>query len=98
MSKDGKAEGLTCIEAGALGGRKVLALYGREHYQRAGRKGQAEFRKRYTREDRRRFGSMGGRPKKWHYMGEGANLNDRRKGKPARSSSPLPPLQYSRAG
>lgn len=36
---------LTCSEAGRLGGLVTLARYGREHYRRAGHKGQAVFRR-----------------------------------------------------
>lgn len=61
---------LTCKQAGKAGGLSTKFKYGIEHYRRAGRKGQAGFRDRYTQEDRRRFGAMGGRPRKQPYMGE----------------------------
>jgi len=50
--------------AGHLGGAKTAALHGRNHFVNAGKRGQRVFRQRYTREDRSRWGKLGGRPKK----------------------------------
>jgi len=57
---------LTCREAGRLGGLETLRRCGREHFSRAGRRGQNSFRARYGRGDRRRWGRLGGRPRKHH--------------------------------
>jgi hypothetical protein len=55
---------ITVSEAGRLGGLETLRRYGRQHFVAVGRRGQEVMARYYTAEDRRRWGSMGGRPKK----------------------------------
>jgi len=55
---------LTVREAGRIGGLTTLARHGLAHYREAGRKGQAELAKRCGPVQRRRWGAMGGRPKR----------------------------------
>lgn len=51
-------------EAGRLGGLETLRRHGRQHFVAAGCRGQEVIAHYYTAEDRRRWGSLGGRPKK----------------------------------
>lgn len=62
-SKTGK-ESITVSDAGRLGGLETLRRHGRQHFAAAGRRGQEVVAHYYTAEDRRRWGSLGGRPKK----------------------------------
>jgi hypothetical protein len=55
---------LTVREAGRIGGLSPLARHGLAHYREAGRKGQAELAKWCGPAQRRRWGTMGGRPKR----------------------------------
>jgi hypothetical protein len=55
---------LTVREAGRIGGLSTLARHGLAHYREAGRKGQAELAKWCGPAQRRRWGTMGGRPKR----------------------------------
>ena len=57
-------ESITVSEAGRLGGLETLRRHGRQHFVAAGRRGQEVIARYYTAEDRRRWGSLGGRPKK----------------------------------
>jgi len=50
--------------AGYLGGIQTLSKYGRNHFVVAGSLGQKVFAHRYTSDDRRRWGKMGGRPRR----------------------------------
>jgi hypothetical protein len=50
--------------AGRLGGIETLTRHGRKHFVDAGRLGQKALAQRYTHDDRRRWGRMGGRPRK----------------------------------
>jgi hypothetical protein len=59
---------LTVREAGALGGSITYARYGKEHFQAIGRKGQANLATKISSEQRRTWGSMGGRPRKRRYL------------------------------
>ena len=61
---------MTVSTSGHLGGLETLRCHGQEHFVNAGRLAQAQFSKRYTSEDRRKFGSMRGRPKKQRYTEE----------------------------
>ena len=54
--------GMACAQAGRLGGLSTKSRHGIEHFKMAGRKGQAAFAKKYTTDDRRRWGERGGRP------------------------------------
>jgi len=54
-------------EAGARGGTATYAKHGSEHFRAIGRKGQASLATRVSSEQRRAWGSMGGRPKKRRY-------------------------------
>jgi len=58
------SERISVRTAGHMGGTKTAALHGRNHFVNAGKLGQKVFRERYTREDRSRWGKLGGRPKK----------------------------------
>lgn len=89
--KQAGIEGLSCREAGLLGGLTTLGRYGVEHYREAGRKGQAKIATKYSSVDRRRWGQRGGRPAKAHRQeaGEKGKFDDRRMGaRPASSLSP----------
>lgn len=55
---------ITVSEAGRLGGLETLRRYGRQHFVTAGRRGQEVFAQHYATEDRRCWGSLGGRPKR----------------------------------
>lgn len=72
MSKKQQFAGLTVSEAGRLGGLITLARHGIAHYQKAGRKGQAKLATKCTTDQRRSWGTLGGRPKKirFHDLGE----------------------------
>ena len=63
---------LSVKDAGRLGGLTTLARHGLDHYREAGRKGQAKLAARFGKAQRRRWGSMGGRPRKrrLNHMGE----------------------------
>ncbi|MFQ6121968.1 MAG: hypothetical protein ACE5LA_02785 [Dehalococcoidales bacterium] len=63
---------LTVQEAGRFGGLATLRRHGIDHYRRAGRKGQAKLAARFGKAQRRRWGAMGGRPKRVRFtnMGE----------------------------
>ena len=63
---------LTVSEAGRRGGLTTLSRYGREHFQKAGRKGQASLSAKLTQDQRREWGRQGGRPRKKRYRGEEA--------------------------
>ena len=67
MEKVVKEEGpdkISVRAAGHLGGIRTAALHGRAHFINAGKRGQRVFCQLYTREDRSRWGKLGGRPKK----------------------------------
>jgi len=55
---------ITVSQAGRLGGLETLRRHGRYHFVRAGRLGQQVIAHHYTTEDRRHWGSLGGRPRK----------------------------------
>ena len=55
---------ITVSEAGRLGGLETLRRHGRQHFVTAGRCGQEVIARYYTTEDRRHWGSLGGRPKR----------------------------------
>lgn len=57
----------TVQEAGARGGLTTYFRYGRKYFQAIGRKGQASLATRTTPQDRRAWGSLGGRPQKHPY-------------------------------
>jgi hypothetical protein len=57
-------ESITVSDAGRIGGLETLRRHGRQHFVAAGRRGQEVVAHYYTAEDRRRWGSLGGRPKK----------------------------------
>jgi len=61
--KTGK-KSITVSEAGRLGGLETLRRHGRQHFVTAGHRGQEVITHHYTTEDRRRWGTLGGRPKK----------------------------------
>jgi hypothetical protein len=86
---------LTVSEAGRMGGMSTANRYGREHYSAIGHLGQLVFATKFTTEDRRRWGRLGGRPKRLHYSGENGKLRQRRQGEPARSYSILPHKDYN---
>lgn len=69
------AYGLTVREAGRLGGLTTLARHGIIHYKDAGKKGQAVLSAMCTSEQRRFWGSMGGRPKKPKLFYQGGEEN-----------------------
>lgn len=54
----------TTRQAGRLGGLTTLSRHGILFYREIGRKGQSSFTAKYTTEDRRRWGKLGGRPRK----------------------------------
>lgn len=62
MPTDNK-ESITVSEAGRLGGLETLRRHGRQHFAVAGRRGQEVIAHRYSTDDRRRWGRLGGRPK-----------------------------------
>ena len=64
MVKEEDPDNISVRMAGHIGGAKTVALHGRDHFVNAGKRGQRVFRQRYTREDRSRWGKLGGRPKK----------------------------------
>jgi hypothetical protein len=55
---------VTVSEAGRLGGLETLRRHGRQHFVAAGCRGQEVIAHCYTAEDRRRWGRLGGRPRK----------------------------------
>lgn len=57
-------ESITVSEAGRLGGLETLRRHGRQHFVTAGRQGQEVIAHYYTSEDRRHWGSLGGRPRR----------------------------------
>ena len=61
--KTGK-KSITVSEAGRLGGLETLRRHGRQHFVAAGRHGQKAIAQHYTTEDRQRWGSLGGRPRR----------------------------------
>jgi len=63
-SSEAPRASVTVSQAGRLGGLETLRRHGRYHFVRAGRLGQEVIAQLYTTEDRRRWGSLGGRPKK----------------------------------
>ena len=81
--------GLTCREAGRLGGLSTLARYGQAHYREIGSKGQAALSARHGREERSLWGSQGGRPKRRRYNGAGTEQVEGREGEPARGPGPV---------
>jgi hypothetical protein len=58
-------ETVSVAEAGHAGGSVTYAKYGREYFRAIGRKGQASLAAKVTLEQRRIWGSMGGRPRKY---------------------------------
>lgn len=50
--------------AGRLGGIETLTRHGRKHFVAAGKLGQKVLAQRYTCDDRRRWGRIGGRPRR----------------------------------
>lgn len=72
MHTNGQRTKLTVKDAGRLGGLTTLARHGLDHYRVAGKKGQAKLAARFGKAQRRRWGSMGGRPRKRKliHMGE----------------------------
>ena len=72
-------------EAGRLGGLQTLRRRGREHFINAGRLGQDSMSRIYTSEDRRRWGRLGGRPRKNRlvFTGEEGTNHEGRTGEPA---------------
>ena len=81
-----KGLGTSCAEAGRAGGLQTLRRHGREYFSIIGRLGQERFRQRYSREDRRLWGSWGGRPRRMSYSARGrARESNREEGRePAR--------------
>jgi hypothetical protein len=71
VPKAGK-KSITVSEAGHLGGLETLLRHGRQHFVTAGRRGQEAITQYYTTKDRRRWGAMGGRPRRTKFtsMGE----------------------------
>jgi hypothetical protein len=84
----------TVREVGRLGGLQTLRRWGRNHFVQAGRLGQEVMARRYTSNDRRRWGKLGGRPRKIRLtlMGEKGEPNGRRHGEPA-CGTPSPPQE-----
>lgn len=64
MVKEEDLDRISVRTAGHLGGTRTAALHGRNHFVNAGKRGQQVFCQRYAREDRSRWGKLGGRPKK----------------------------------
>jgi len=64
-------------QAGKLGGLSTRSRHGTDHFKAAGRKGQAVFASRYTTDDRRRWGALGGRPARIRYPGHQHHGGDR---------------------
>ena len=66
----------TTRQAGKLGGLTTLTRYGITFYREIGRRGQVSFTAKYTIEDRRRWGKLGGRPRKYSLdLGEGGKTD-----------------------
>ena len=55
---------ISVADAGRVGGSTTYTKYGREHFQTIGKKGQASLAAKVSPEQRRIWGSMGGRPRK----------------------------------
>ena len=74
----------TTRQAGRLGGLTTLSRYGIAHYRKIGQKGQASFTAKFTSAERRRWGKLGGRPRKHHdpNMGEKRQKDGRGIGSP----------------
>lgn len=68
---------VTVSEAGRLGGLETLRRHGRQHFVTAGRRGQEVIAHHYTTEDRRHWGSLGGRPKRPRLANMGENGQSR---------------------
>ena len=83
---------MTVREAGRLGGLETLRRRGRDHFVRAGHRGQKVMALRYGPEDRKRWGRMGGRPRKVRIVitGEVGNSKGRRQGEPPGETFPPP--------
>jgi hypothetical protein len=64
ISREAVKGSITVHEAGRLGGLETLRRHGRQHFVAAGRCGQEVIAQYYTREDRRHWGSLGGRPRR----------------------------------
>lgn len=85
MRSDRRERGnITVKEAGRLGGLKTLERHGHEHFVSAGRCGQRVTSDRYTKDDRQKWGALGGRPPRGHYhtMGEEGKFKEGRYGSP----------------
>jgi len=92
ISREAVKGSITAREAGRLGGLETLRRYGRHHFVTAGHLGQQVIARLYAAEDRRRWGSMGGRPRKRRLVSLGERGNTMNEGgwEPARSSAPFP--------
>ena len=78
-------------QAGRLGGLTTLSRFGIPFYREIGRKGQVSFTAKYTVEDRRRWGKLGGRPKKYPSdLGERGKTDERGYGSPPGHIPPSP--------
>jgi len=92
---------LSVKEAGALGGAATLRRWGRGHFVEAGRRGQLVMARRYTSEDRRRWGKLGGRPRRnrlLFIMGEEGKPTEGGLGSPPCSTPSPPHLTRSNRG
>ena len=80
-------------EAGSLGGNATLQRHGRDHFIKAGRLGQLAMSRKYSSEDRRRWGKLGGRPRKKRFpnMGEEGIYHERRNVEPTTIHIPFSP-------
>jgi DNA-binding XRE family transcriptional regulator len=95
-SRTGDADespGWTCVEAGKAGGLETSRRYGRAHFVEAGRRGQQVLRERYTSEDRRRWGQLGGRPQRRRYV-PGARVENPAKGGWGARPTMIPPALW----
>jgi hypothetical protein len=90
-------ERMTCSEAGRLGGIAVLALYGRQHFVEAGKRGQEILNRNYGNESRSCWGRMGGRPRKKSFGGRKITSLKGGMGSPPDHSVLSPPPNYTTA-
>lgn len=80
--KQRPVDALSVKEAGRLGGLATLARYGVNHYKDAGKKGQAALSATCTSDQRRFWGSLGGRPQKRRLFQGEKEINERQDGSP----------------
>ena len=88
-------EELTCRQAGRLGGLETLRRRGRAHFSECGRLGQQALKERWSTEDRRQWGRLGGRPRRVRYKDMGERELGIKEGGSPPVSYPTPPPEIN---